>query len=116
MNDYEDNNKRNKPALKCISRLKTIPVLLPTFIAVLLIVLSILARGGNLSKESTFGDLCILFSLFLFSFSGVLAIIRKEVPRLGLPSIKGWVAVVEGVFFVIVTTIAMLVFLIEMIR
>mgnify|MGYP000870047468 FL=1 len=110
-------NPKNKLTLRSrVSRLRTIPVFFPAFIAGLLIVLNILVRGGNLSKESTFGDLCILLSLFLFSLSGVLVIIRKEVPRLGLPSIKGWVAVVEGVFFVIITTIAMLVFLVELIR
>lgn len=116
MKKYEDNNKKNKPAEKCLSRILTIPVFLPIYIAAFLIVLNVLVRGGDLSKESTFGDLCILLSLFLFSLSGVLVIIRKEVPRFGLPSIKGWVAVVEGVFFVIVTTIAMLTFLVELIR
>jgi hypothetical protein len=57
-----------------------------------------------------------LFILFLVSLTGILAIIRREVPRLGLPSIKGPVAVIEGVLVVIVTFIAMLTLLMELIR
>ena len=115
MYNHKEDNSKNKSLRRHLSTIKTIPVFLPTFIAALFIFLGILSRGGDLSIQSTFGDICLLLSLFLFSLTGVLAIIRREMPRLGLPSIKGWGAIVEGVLIIIITTVGMLLLLIDII-
>jgi hypothetical protein len=53
---------------------------------------------------------------FLFCLSGILSIIRREIPRLGLPSIKGLSAIIIGIMVVIVTSFSMLLLLIEMVK
>lgn len=117
MDENEESNTKEKLPPKDQTGLSSIPVVLPVAIATfILIILLIIINRGDTSKASTAEYLLLLTCLGLFNFSGILVIVRREVPRLGLPSTKGLGAVIQGIMVVIVTSFSMLLLLIEMLK
>jgi len=116
MKSLKESNSVKKSSGYIFYGLKSIPVYLPTFIACIIIIIISILKEENASKQSTFMYLLLLLSQFLFCLSGILSIIRREIPRLGLPSIKGLSAIIIGIMVVIVTSFSMLLLLIEMVK
>ena len=88
-----------KKLLSIISNMKTIYlVLFPVALGVLLILIFLgLAKIGD--GENQAGSFLIPFAFFIWGFTGLPMIIRKEVPW--LITIRGWLAVAEGIFLML---------------
>jgi len=116
MDENKETNTKEKLPQKGHTGLSSIPVFLPVAIATFLLIILLIINRRDTSKESTAEYLLLLTCLGLFNFSGILVIVRREVPRLGLPSTKGLGAVIQGIMVVIVTSFSMLLLLIEMLK
>ena len=116
MDENEESNTKEKLPPKGHAGLSSIPVFLPVAIATFILIILLIINRRDTSKDSTAEYLLLLTCLGLFNFSGILTIIRREVPRLGLPSTKGLGAVIQGIMVVIVTSFSMLLLLIEMLK
>lgn len=116
MDENKENNSKEQLSQKGHTGLSSIPVFLLAIIAAFILIIILIINHGVASKESTVNYLLLLICFGLINCSGILAIIRREVPRLGLPSTKGLGAVIQGIMLVIVTSFVMLLLLIEMLK
>jgi hypothetical protein len=64
--------------------------------------------------DSYYSHLLAFASLLLFITSGLFMIIRREIPRLGLPSIKGRTAVAMGIFLTFIICAALVWYLMSL--
>lgn len=113
--NYCKEKHSNRLIKKCVSGIRLIPIWLPIGIALLLVIPLLIFDKGS-SGSSVIEDLLLLISLTLLVIAGILIIIRREIPRLGLPSIKGIFAVIGGIMMVFVTTFLILLVLIDILK
>jgi hypothetical protein len=89
-----------KKIISSLSKTKTINlVMLPVAIGISIILVSlVVADTGHIGNK--IGGFLLSLGLFVLGFMGLPMIIRKEVPW--LITIRGWIAVVEGVILLLI--------------
>jgi cytochrome bd-type quinol oxidase subunit 2 len=70
-----------------------------------------LVVDGNINEPSIFASFCTFIACIFFFIGGVFVIIRKEAPRPGTTSIKGFVAILSGSMMVFASGCAGLIML-----
>jgi hypothetical protein len=94
-------NRYNKRGKKERNFIYSINPLLPFFIGCGIIIVNLILNGKNYENNYFYQGMIIFISFSLICFSGILTIIRKESPRPGLTSIKGFGAIIIGGIIVI---------------
>ncbi len=89
-----------KKAIKLLSKMETLHlILLPVAIGILIILISLgLTSTGYIGHQ--IGSFLLPLGLFVLGFMGLPMIVRKEVPW--LITIKGGIAVVEGIVLLLI--------------
>jgi hypothetical protein len=90
----------SKKIFAVLSKMKTIHlVMLPVIIGILIILIALgVARLGSIGNQ--IGGFLLAFGLFVIGLMGLPMIIRKEIPW--LVTIRGWIAVVEGIILLVI--------------
>lgn len=88
-----------KKIVNILSAMKTIYlVLIPVALGILLILIS-LGLAMISQSANQIGNFLIPFAFFIWGFTGLPMIVRKEVPW--LITVRGWLAVAEGIFLML---------------
>jgi hypothetical protein len=64
--------------------------------------------------DNFYSHIFVFVGLSLLIISGVFMIVRREIPRLGLPNIKGRIAIAMGILWLITCCAALIWYLLEL--